>query len=1035
MKAFPSLSRILLVGIVLLAAFPAERLRAQAGAPEQASAAALELFNSGQNAAAAAAYEKIVKDYPTSSVAAEATFRLGFLDYLLGDYEKGIVLLKKVMMPPTSPEIQELATNLLPQATSAMAAKMSADDSKRTAAFEEAIKQFNDFIQKYPASDDIEGAVYGRSLAQYQIKKYDEAAAGLRQNLAKFPKSESILDSTYLLALVLATQEKYDEAVKLMGDIVQKRTDVALANEAQFQLGEILFNQAATAPEGDKPALYSKAMAAYRGVESKDLMIKAQQARLDAILLRIRDAGLKRDTAGLKKLQRFQEHEITKVGAIKAKPDATVGAAVKIGSLFFLQKKYDEARVLLNQMKTYAEEDAQKKPLLYYIALSYVSQNTAEKASAALTEKAVAAYDEFQAAYKQDPMADNLPVAVGTMFLNTAPEVNNPEKAIQYFGESLQIYPKGRFVPQTVAQQAGALLQLKRYDEAQKVYKNFLATKPDKELAANAELGLAGIDKETGKLDAALAGYKAVREKYPNTSEAEQASFWVGQLSLQKADPKTAITEFTAFIPKYPDSVFRPSAMFSLAQAQLSTGAKDAAIATLNEIVQKYPKSEAAPYVYFMRAGIYAGDQKIDEMVASMKEFIEKYPESDKIFYAYDTIGQSQINAGKLADGIATYTGLLEKFPKNPQAPDALNKVAALWLGYAKSQGLYTSLNEQQRAEWNKGLNSSMEAASKLVENYPDSQLVALALQTQIEAQKLMVSAKLKSDADVEKYFQDQAQRFADKPAAKSKTLFALAAYLSEKDKARALEQMNSAYDQKLVYAPGDIDLYGTLLIDTGKLDDAKKVYEKLATDYPNPANSTPDKATPMVQDAQAISLYGIGKTLQKQGNVAGAAAQFDQLKKLYPWSPKILEANFGIAQSLVQQKKLDEATALLVQIIRAQTATAELRANSMLLGGDIQNQKSELDNNKNSNREAAIDYYLKIASFYEGVPVAAAEGLWKGAQLLEKQAAGLSETSKPTKSAQMAKAIKAYKDLVQKYPNSPFVAQAKERLQKLALK
>ena len=990
---------------------------AQAGAPEQAAAAALEMFNNGQNAAAAAAYEKILKDYPTSSVVAESTFRLGFLYFLLGDYDKSIVLLKKVMGPPTTPELQELATNILPQATSAMAGKMDAGDPKRTAAFEEAIKQFDDFMQKYPASDEMEAAMYGRSLAQYQIKKYDDAVAGLRQNLDKFPKSESILDSKYLLALILATQTKYEEAIKLMADIVQKHTDVALANDAQFQNGEILFNQAATAAAPDKPELYKKAMEAYRAVESKDLMVKAQQARLAAILQRIRDAGIRHDTVGMKKIQRFQEHEIAKMGTINGKSDATIGAEIKIGIIYFLQQKYDESRVILSQVKQFADKDLQKKQLLYYIALSYVSQNIADKA--------VAAYDEFQAEFKSDPIADNLPLAMGVMFLSATPGVNDPDKAIHYFTESLQVYPKGRYAAETVAQQAGALLQLKRYDEALKLYKDFLATNPKKELAGSAELGLAAINKETGHIDDALAGYKSVCEKYPGTREEEQASFWVGQLTLQKGDPKTAITDMTAFLAKYKESVFRPSALFALAQAQLSTGAKDQAIGNLDEIIKTFPQSEAAPYVYFMRASIFAGDQKVDEMVASMKEFIKNYPQNDKIYYAYDTIGQSQITAVKIKEAIETYTELLDKYPKVQQAPEALNKVAGLWLGYARSQGIYTALNEQQRAEWNKGINGCIEAASKLLENYPDSQQVALVLQTEIEAHKLLVSAKIKTDSDVEKSFRDQADKFASNPAAKSKTLFALASFLNEKDKARALEQMNAAYDPKLVYAPADIDLYGSRLVETGKLADAQKLYEKLAADYPNPPGTTPDKAPPQVQDAQAISIYGIGNALQKQGKVAEAAAQFDKLKRLYPWSPKILEANFGIAQALAQQKKLDDATTLLVQIIRAPTATAELRANSMLLGGDIQIEKNNL--------ESAIDYYIKIATFYEGVPAAAAEGLWKGGQLLEKQAIGLTETSKPTKAAQMAKAIKAYKDLVQKYPSSPFTEQAKARLQKLS--
>ena len=1019
MKTSSSLPRIILAGLFLMATSPVNSLRAQGGAPEQAAAVALDLFNRGQNAEAAAAYEKILKDYPTSIVVPEATFRLGFLNYLMGNYDKGIELLKKVMAPPASPEIQELASNLLPQATAAQAAKMNLDDPKRAAAFEEAIRQFDAFIQKYPAAEEVEGAIYGRSLAQYQIKKYDDAAAGLRQNVTKFAKSESVLDSEYLLALILATQGKYEEAEKWLGDIVQKHTDVALANDAQFQLGEILFNEAASAPESGKQALYNKAMAAYRAVEPGDLMIKAQQERMDAILLRIRDAGSRRDTVSLKKYQRLQEHEAAKLAAIKGKPDATVSAKIKMGALFFLEQKQDEARIILHQAQQFAADDTQKKQILYYLALSYAAQN--------LSDKAVAAYNEFQSKYKGDPMADNLPVAIGAMFLSPVPSVNNPEKAIQYFRESQQIYPKGRLAAETVTQQAAALIQLRRFDEAQKAYRDFLATNPKKELAAAAELGLAGVGKETGKLDDALAGYKTVRDKYAGLPEAEQAAFWVGQIALLKGDPKTAITELTAFIAKYPDAAMRPSAMFSMAQAELNTGAKDQALATFKEIAQKYPQSDAAPFAYFQQAAIYAGEQKIDDMVATMRAFIEKYPQSDKVFYAFDTIGQSQINAGKLSDGIATYVSMAEKYPQNPQAPDALLKASNLWLQYAKSQGLYTALNEQQRAEWNKGINNSMEGAGKLLEKYPDSQPVALALQTELEAQKLLVGAKLKSDADVEKYFQDQAQKFASKPGVKSKTLFTLAAFVSDKDKARALDQMNAAFDPKLVYAPSDLDLYGSALIENGKLDQAQKVYEKLAADYPVPPGVTPDKATPQVQEAQAISLYGIGRTLQKQGKVEDAAAKFDRLKSLYPWSPKILEANFGIAQSLAQQKKLDEATTLLVQIIRAQTATAELRANSMLLGGDIQNEKGNL--------EAAIDYYIKIATFYQGVPAAAAEGLWKGGQLLEKQAAGLTESSKPTKSAQQAKAVKAYKDLVEKYPASPFASQAKDRLQQLGVK
>ena len=42
-----------------------------------------------------------------------------------------------------------------------------------------------------------------------------------------------------------------------------------------------------------------------------------------------------------------------------------------------------------------------------------------------------------------------------------------------------------------------------------------------------------------------------------------------------------------------------------------------------------------------------------------------------------------------------------------------------------------------------------------------------------------------------------------------------------------------------------------------------------------------------------------------------------------------------------------------------------------------------------NQRFEQAIDNFIKISDFYQGVPRVAAEGLWLGGQLLERQASG----------------------------------------------
>jgi len=78
-----------------------------------------------------------------------------------------------------------------------------------------------------------------------------------------------------------------------------------------------------------------------------------------------------------------------------------------------------------------------------------------------------------------------------------------------------------------------------------------------------------------------------------------------------------------------------------------------------------------------------------------------------------------------------------------------------------------------------------------------------------------------------------------------------------------------------------------------------------------------------------------------------------------------------------------------------------------------------------------AIDNYIKIAQFYSGVPTVASRGLWEGGQLLERQAATITDPAQ--KQRQINQAVRAYQDIVKEFPNSEFAAQARQRLNALS--
>ena len=1034
-----SLKILLGITVLLLAVSP---VFAQSKGASDAHNTAGELYSSGDFKAAAAAYEKLIKDYPTDAVIPSAQVQLAFSYYFLGQYDQALDMLNKATaLPVLTPEVKQIVDGLRPQILAAKASNLPENDPKRKATFEEAIKGFSEFITKYPQAPDLENALYSRAVCNYQIKKYDDAVKDLELAIQKFPNSGTIASSKNLLAGILALQAGtelgrgesgdkakafalYKRAADLLREIINKKEDIAIINEANFQLGQILMIQAGFSPKDEQVALYQQALEAFQAIAPKEQIVQWQEQKLKEFPARRRAAIQANNAALIKQLASDYEREVRKMGELQGKADQTASALIKMAEIFFQQGKLNEARVILSHSQPFLTDDSDKKSLLYFTAMTYAMQNAVDRAPAA--------YEAFQKSYSGDPLADNLPVTMGGMYLS----LNNPTEAIRFFEESLKLYPSGRLTAVAAVQKAKAQTSLGNYADAEKTFKDFLAGNPAPEVAVIAQKGLADVYKDTAKdpagWDQAIAAYKDVIGKFPNSEEAKESEYWIAIATQQKGDNAAAIPLLDAYAKAHPKTVFAPLALYAKGSAQITVGQKEEGIATLTTLAEQYPDSQPAPFTYFMIAQMRGQEGKTDQLLELMKKFIEKYPQDEKVYAAYEFMAQALLSTSKPAEALAAYREYLEKNPETPQAPEAMYKIADLQRQSGEALGRYSALNEQERSQWKTNIDSSVATIEEMIKKYPDSPVLALGLQTLLASQRLLVDAELKQASDVETYFKSLADG-SSSPLAQSKILFALAAYVGEQDKARALTIMTEAYKPEIIYSPQDLDAFGLALIQEKKLDDAAAVFEKLAKDYPVPAGVAPTGATLLIQEAQANALFGKGRIAQVKGQTAEAGKIFGQLKALYPWSPKVLEADFGISQSLFSEKKYDDAVALLVNIIKANKTNAELSANSMLLGGDIMVEKMKQATDPKEKQgflDAAINYYIKIAQFYGGVPIAAGTGLWRGGQLLEEQAN--SSTDPKFQQQQLGKAKSAYQQLLKEFPNSEFAPKAQERLNAL---
>lgn len=984
--------RLLIAALVcssgLLCADLPSRAQAPAPAPpaklldrdHQAILDAEKLVAEGKYLEAAAAFEAVPKTYPGTPYGPDAILRAGSAYSSAGKFDEALAVFKKVAEDKKStPETVRLAAILGPQVLAAKAATLK--DPERTQVMTEAIKAFDEVLARFPNTEDTESMIYAKGVALFQVGRYGEAGQVLVSIMRANPNSPTALESQYLLALTNATvagesakkpggeksaDVQYAEADRLLRDILARRPNLVLANDTQFQLGELAFARASGLKDPKvQAAAYGRAIEAFRGVTSKD-QIQQQQQQFVASLT----AGVgipNQEPAILKARKRQLDREQGKLAEIKQRPDQSLMAKVRAGQIFSLMGKHDECRVLMSHLDQSGQvtEPEQKKLVQYYIARSYAAQKLAAKAE----DK----YKAFQAAYKADPIAQDLPLLMAGIFLSEDPKLKDPQKATEYLKEAKELYPDGPVGGAATLMQAQVWMQEKKYDEALKMLNDALAKGP----SVDAEFFRATLYAQTGKTEDALAGYKRVRDTYRGQPQAEQSHFQIGQI-LSAADPKAGAAELQSFVAKFPESPLVPIALFELGKAQKVSGQKDAALATFKALGEKHPKSPPAPYTYFERAKILNDNQQLDQCIAVMKEFVASHSEDLPLVYqAYDFMAQIFTSLKKGVDAIGAYAEFAEKFPEAPSAAEAMIKQSTLWKAAADGLGSYLTLDETKRTEWKGHLEKSTTAAERVLEKYPESPSVALALKSLLANQRLEQSLKLKTPADVEKYFRDLAEKYGGKPGTKAKIVFTLAAFTFEKDPAKAFAQMASTYDKTLKFAPDDLDLYGLALIEAKKLDEAVAVYEKLASDYALPTGKAPRD----IQEAQAIALAGLGKALQEKGDIAGGAAKFAELEKLYPWSPKMLEVNYGRARELHDKKEDEQAEARLRDVMKAPNASSELRAKSMLLLGRIF---------EDTQRYAeAIDSYIKISAYYKAIDRVAAEGLWRGAQLLERQASG----------------------------------------------
>lgn len=609
-----------------------------------------------------------------------------------------------------------------------------------------------------------------------------------------------------------------------------------------------------------------------------------------------------------------------------------------------------------------------------------------------------------------------------------------------------------RFTPDAMRIIVGIKTKQGKYQEALEVVDKVLANPLSDDIQAETQFLKASILHKRGKdegnsadLDKALITFELVHNKFSQHPKAEDAWFALGQIYADR-DPAKAKIELSGFVAKYGDGGGKspntpenvPVAQFIYAKVLTVLAAKDAkkeeAILAYRVILEKWPKSEPATSVLFKIFEIYSEQRDYTMCVSLMKEFVEKFPTHENVYFAYGNMAelyftgsmntkvdangktvpkgpagiQDLVEGTKMLNSYVDYELAKGAEMKVKRGDSALLKIADRWLEELRKMPAFMTLNAEQKVKWQQCVDNVLTPIEGQLKNYPDGSRLGEGLDRLVKLQIARVKAQQADAGQVETYFQGLSAKYRDNTLLAAKIKAKLAEFLLDANPKRSSEVIREAIENTPpqvksnpaqgespqasatpeyipTFAPSDYDLHMAGLFDTKKYDDVSKIIKRMRDEYPLEGGLVPRN---VAEEADAIALYWEAKLLQQQGNNATAGEKLRTLQQKYPKSPKKLEADYGVILgdlergALKEELQMRKGLQILADIVKiSNTRTFDMQAKALFLMGRIYEELKDYD--------SAASAYSKIANRFAAVEKIAGDGLWKSAQILEKQAKG----------------------------------------------
>ena len=162
---------------------------------------------------------------------------------------------------------------------------------------------------------------------------------------------------------------------------------------------------------------------------------------------------------------------------------------------------------------------------------------------------------------------------------------------------------------------------------------------------------------------------------------ADELLLWQGDLFEKSKDWDEAVSIYTKIIFIAPESQLIPQTLLQIGLLQYrEQRAYEYARDSFMKVITDYPETEAAGDAQFYLAEVY--EEKLDnpnEAVANYRLLIETYPKNPNAVEALKRVAELHEDQDAYAEAIATYYQIFELYPNHQYTPEALLEIEKLY--------------------------------------------------------------------------------------------------------------------------------------------------------------------------------------------------------------------------------------------------------------------------------------------------------------------------------------------------------------------